>query len=228
MPALLAVIAGCAVPVEKVPESSPAPLPAESYLEAAAAGAPVYEVVSQQSLLLVRVGRAGRAQRLGHEHAVASENLSGFVEFGDDPATARADIAFPLRELVVDKAAYREHFALDTEPSADDVAGTYSNMLKVLEPSAYPWATIRALVASVDGDDLQLGVSVTLHGTTAEYLLPATVRIDDDTLIADVSGVIRHSDFGLEPFSAMAGLLRVADELAIELHLVGRRLSQDR
>lgn len=227
LPALLAVLAGCAVPVEQVREDSPAPLPAASYVQAARQGARVYEIVPQDSLLLVRVGRAGRAQRLGHEHAVASETLAGFVELGDDPTTARADIAFALRELVVDKAEYREHFALDTEPSPDDIAGTYSNMLKVLEPSTYPWATIRALVLSVDGADLQLGASVTLHGATAEYLLPARIRIENDRLTADVSGTIRHSDFGVEPFSAMAGLLRVADELAIELHLVGRRLKRN-
>jgi len=169
------------------------------------------------------VGRGGRAKRLGHEHAVASEDLEGFIEFGDDPAKARADVAFPLRELVVDKPEYREHFALDTEPSADDIAGTYTNMLKVLEPSAYPWATLQAWIAAADGDALQFAVSVTLHGATMEYLLPASVSVDRGTLVADASTIIRHSDFGVEPFSAAGGLLRVADELAIELHLVGRR-----
>jgi len=224
LPVLLAVVAGCTTPVERVPEKTPAPLPEASYAEAARQGSVVYEILPQESLLLVRVGRGGRAKRLGHEHAVASEDLAGFVEYGDDPDRARADIAFPLRGLIVDKPAYREHFALDTEPSAEDIAGTYSNMLKVFEPSSYPWATMHAEVASIDGDALQLGVSVTLHGATAEYLLPASISVEDGWLVADASALIRHSDFGVEPFSAAGGLLRVADELTVELHLVGRRL----
>lgn len=155
---------------------------------------------------------------------MASENLSGFVEYGDDPARARADIAFPLRELIVDRPEHRMHFALDTEPSADDVAGTYTNMLKVLEPDAHPWATMRALVASADGTELELAVSVTLHGATAEYLLPARISVVGDRLTADADAVIRHSDFGVTPFSAMGGLLRVADELEVELHIVAGRI----
>lgn len=224
LPVLAAVCAGCAAPIEVVPELSPAPLPAGTYREAARAGAPVYEILREESIMLVRVGRAGRAKRLGHEHAVASEHLVGFVEFGGDPATARADIVFPLRELVVDNPEHRAHFALDTDPSEDDILGTYGNMLKVLEPDTYPWAAVHLRIASVDGDTLALATSVTVHGMTVEYLLPARIRVDGNRLTADADAVVKHSDFGLEPFSAAGGLLRVADELEVELHVVARRI----
>ena len=222
------MLAGCVAPIQVVPERSPAPLPEDNYRERARQGAAVYEVLPTESLLLVHVGRDGRAKRLGHEHAVASEDLAGFIEFGADPAAARADIAFPLRELVVDRAEHRAHFMLDTEPSEDDIAGTYTNMLKVLEPEAYPWATMRALVASSDGDTIQLAVSVTLHGVTAEYLLPARIDVSGDRLVAETDAIIRHSDFAVAPYSAAGGLLRVADELAIELRIVAQRITHGR
>jgi len=222
--AAMVSLAGCTPSVEFVRESTQAPIPAASYLEAAQRGADVYEIIAEQSLMLVRVGRSGRAQRLGHDHAIASEDLAGYVETGRYPAESRADIAFPLRNLIVDKPEYREHFELDTEPSADDIAGTYANMLKILEPDSYTWATINAHVVAERGEEIQLGVSVSLHGATMDYVVPVQLRVEDSLLVADARAVIDQSDFGIEPFSAAGGLLRVADELVVELHIAARRL----
>jgi len=220
-------IAGCVRPVEMVEESSRAPLPEASYRTAAGNGADVYRVLPGESLILVRVGRAGRMQRLGHEHAVASEDVQGYIEVSDDPGAARADLAFPLRNLAVDKPLYREQLSLDTEPSADDIAGTYTNMLKVLEPALYPWAEIRARLASGPMERPELAVAVTLHGTAFDYLLPVDLDIRGDRLTVSGTTTIRHADFGLEPYSAAGGLLRVADELDIEFRITAARLAGD-
>ena len=185
------------------------------------AGSAVYRILPAESLLLVHVGRGGAMQRLGHEHAVASEDLQGLVAIGAEPATSRADIVFPIRNLVVDRHEYRQRLALDTEPSADDIAGTYTNMLKVLEPELYPWATMQAQIVSMDGNQATLSVSVTLHGSAFEYLLPVELYIDRERVEVSGSTTIRHSDFAIAPFTAAGGLLRVADELGIEFHLVG-------
>lgn len=219
----IAALAGCTPSVEFVRETTQAPVPATSYVEAAQRGANVYEIVAEQSLMLVRVGRSGRAQRLGHDHAIASEDLAGYVETGSDPAESRADIAFPLRNLIVDKPEYRQHFALDTEPSADDIAGTYTNMLKVLEPDSNPWVTIHAHVVAGHGEAIELGVSISLHGATMNYVVPVRLRVEDNLLVADARAVIHQSNFGIEPFSVAGGLLRVADELVIEIHIAARK-----
>jgi len=230
LPVLFTVIVAlgaCAPPVEFVRESTQAPLPVASYVEAARRGAIVYEIVADQSLMLIHVARGGRMRRLGHDHAIASEELEGYVETGGDPAGSRADIAFPLRDLIVDKPEYRDHFALDTEPSADDIANTYANMLKVLVPDNYPWATMHARIVSEDGEATQLNVSVSLHGATKDYLVPAQLRIEDNRLVADARAVIHQSDFGIKPYSVAGGILRVADQLVVEFHVTGRRLRFD-
>jgi len=221
---LLAVVAGCAAPGQHAVETTPAPIPADSYIEAAHRGAAVYRILPGQSLLLVRVGRDGPARKLGHDHAVSSENLTGFIAVGGESSESRADIAFAVRDLAVDKPGYRERLGLDTTPSEDDIAGTYKNMLKVLEPELYPWVTARARVASAGARGPQLAVSVTLHGATAEFLVPVTLATTGSTLTARGSAEIRHSDFGLVPFSAMGGLLRVADALSVEVLIVAQRV----
>jgi hypothetical protein len=221
---LLVTLAACAAPVQQERKDVLSPLPAASYREAAKRGAAVYEIDASKSLLLIRTGREGPARRLGHDHAIGSESLQGFLEIAADDRDSRGDLGFPVRSLVVDKPEYRDHFKLDTEPSAADIQGTYDNMLRVLEPDRHPWITARVRVASRRGKALELAVSITLHGTTSEYRIPVTLQVDSERLHAEARLDITHSEFGLEPFSAMGGLLRVADVLQVELKLVAARL----
>lgn len=220
IPGLLAH-AAVAQPALAIEETSAPPLPEASYAAAALSGATVYRILPQESVILVRVGRAGFLKRLGHDHVVASEDVRGLVAFGDDPSVARADLAVPLGKLIVDKPEYRERLGYDTQPSAANVAGTYSNMLNVLESELYPWAEVNARIASPDAVRPMLNVAITLHGTTFDYRFPVDLEIDDKRLVVSGRATIKHSEFGLKPFSAAAGLLRVADELEVEFRLVG-------
>ena len=220
------LLVGCtqAVPIED--EVSQPPLPEASYLDAAGRGEAVYRILPQESLILVRVGRAGRMQRLGHEHAVASEDVYGLIEVRDDPAASRADLAFPIRNLIVDKPEYRQRLQLDTDPSPDDIAKTYTNMLKVFEPELFPWVEARVRMIVEEGAAPTLAVSISLHGSSREYLLPADLDISEDRLVVSGSAAINHSDHAVEPFSAAGGLVRVADELQVDYRFVAIRLPQ--
>jgi hypothetical protein len=219
---LFLALAACAEHVPVVDELSSPPLPESSYVAAAQAGSTVYRILPQESLILIRVGRAGAMKGLGHEHAIASEDVEGLVEIGADSSSWRADLAVPLRNLIVDRLDYRHRLELDTDLSEADVAGTYTNMLKVLEPSLYPWVMVHARIASMDAGQPMLNASITLHGTTIEYLLPVALEIDATRLVVSGHAIIRHSEFGLTPFAAAGGLLRVADELEVEFQLVGQ------
>ena len=220
---LLLALTACTQPVAVVDETSRPPLPEASYAEAAIAGSAVYRILPQESLILVRVGRAGRMQRLGHEHAVASEDVHGLIEINDDMSASRAHLAFPIRNLLVDKPEYRGRLQLDTDPSAADIAKTYTNMLKTFEPQLYPWVEALARVAAEEGEQTTLAVSVTLHGEAFEYLVPVELEIGADRIVASGRATIKHSDFGVTPFAAAGGLVQVADELEIDYLFVGRR-----
>lgn len=220
--ALLLVLAACTQPVPIEDETARPPLPEASYAEAAKSGAAVYRILPQQSLILVRVGRAGRMQRLGHEHAVASEDVHGLVEINENPSASRAHVVLPIRNLIVDKAEYRERLELDTGPSADDVAKTYTNMLKVFQPQLYPWVEAQARLATEEGGQATLAVSITLHGASFEYLLPVDLEVDAERLVVSGQATIKHSEFGVTPFAAAGGLVRVADEFEVEFRLVGQ------
>ncbi len=212
LPTALLLLAGCGPVTPMSDETSRAPLP--DYTVSGSASR-VFEIDPSRSLLLVRTGRTGRASRFGHDHAIASESLAGFIEIHDDPDRSRADLAFAVRELIVDKAEYRDRLALDTEPSESDIAGTYTNMLKVLAPEEQAWVMLSVRPAEPG----IFAVSATVRGTTAEYLVPVVMVEQDDRLNVTAELVVAHSDFALEPFTALGGLLGVADDLSVSIEL---------
>jgi hypothetical protein len=226
---MLLILAACAQPIPYERETSAPPLAKVDPAEPAAATA-VYRIRSEESLVLIRVGRAGKMAHLGHDHAVASIDVQGFVELAADPSASRAEVAMPLLNLLVDEPEYRQRLKLEKEISSDDVAGTYSNMRKVLEAELFPWVKVDATFASADSDPPVLSVSVTLHGVALEYLVPVQLDVSDERLTVSGQLLLKQSDFGLVPFSAVGGLLQVADELEVEFDLraVRNRLPEGR
>jgi hypothetical protein len=201
-------------------EQSTAPLPVASYMAAAGSGSAVYRILPQESLVLIRVTREGVMKRLGHDHAVASEDVQGYIEIKSDPSASRADIVVPVRNLIVDKPEYREQLGLDTSPSESDVAGTYTNMLRVFGTEFTPWVAIRALIVSTNETSTSLGVSITINDRAVEFIVPVELDIEATRLVVSGHTTIKQSNFGLIPFQAAGGLMRVADELGVTFHLV--------
>lgn len=180
----------------------------------------MYEVDATSSRIFVRVGRSGAMARFGHDHIVASEAVSGFVELDDALELVRADLAFASADLIVDKPEYRARFALDTSPSEQDVSDTYTNMLKVLQPAANPWVQIAVAPASADA----VQTTIQLNGRSITRTVPVDRTIAPDRLRVTGRTRLSHSEFGLEPFTALGGLLAVADEfdVIVEIDAVRR------
>ena len=220
----LALLAACAQP-EWVPEDTSAPpLPERVYQQAERKGGAVYRVDPMASRVFVRTGREGPMKAAGHNHVIASTDIEGLVLVGDDPQTSRADLRLPLQQLIVDDPAYRERFDLEPGLSESAIEGTTRNMQdKVLESGRFPWATISVRVLSMQEGRSELDVSVTMHGTTVDYRVPAELAVDAETLRVAGSMTIGHADFGLTPFSTAGGLLSVAEAIEIVFEITARR-----
>ncbi|MGH8224280.1 MAG: YceI family protein [Woeseiaceae bacterium] len=225
LPAVL-LIAACAQRPPAAPREvrPPTPLPEALYRAAAREGAAVYRIDPRRSLVLIQVGRAGVMRNLGHDHVIASRDLDGFVLISDDPSASRADLRMPLHTLIVDDAELRERAGLDPQVPEAAIEDTTRNMLdRVLEPHIYPPLELRAQFASVHDEPPSLSVSITLHGTAFDYLLPVRLDLAPERLIASGSMTVKHADFGLAPFTAAGGLLKVAEEIELRYELVADR-----
>ena len=220
----MALLAACAQP-EWVPGDTTAPpLPERVYEQAARKGEAVYRVDPQQSRVFMRTGRDGPMKASGHDHVIASADVEGLVLLSSDPGKSRADLRLPLQQLIVDDPAYRERFGLESELSESAVEGTTRNMQdKVLESGLFPWATVGVRMLTMQADQAQLDVSVTVHGTTFDYRVPAELKVGPARLRVTGSMTVGHADFGLTPFSAAGGLLRVAEDIEVVFDMVAER-----
>lgn len=220
--ALLALfLAGCSVPARRpaapAPQA-PAEFPVAYYEQAAAQGRPVFSVNPERSLVTIEVRRAGSLARFGHDHVVASHDLRGYVASDE----GRADLYVPLERLAVDEPALRKEAGLDTEPSEADIAGTRDNMLdKVLESGQFPFA--RILVSGAGTGAANMGVEITLHGTTRALQVP--LQVDRGGNEINVSGrlALNQTDFGIAPFSILGGAVQVQDRLELRFRIAATR-----
>ncbi|NML59954.1 YceI family protein [Massilia sp. RP-1-19] len=214
----LLLLAGCAASI--APSLQPAQRdPYDSYREAAAAGAPVYRIDPQASVITVVVRRGGLFSRMGHDHAIASRNISGYAA----PSQARADFGFRLDEMTVDEPAARATAGLPGAVPADAIAGTRANMLgRVLEAGRYPVVQLRAQQLAGAAGTMRL--AITLRGVTRSIDVPAALEVTPDNLAATGSVRLRQTAFGITPMSMLGGALVVRDEMELSFRIHASRV----
>ena len=176
----------------------------------------ILHIDSAASLIAVTVRRGGVLARLGHDHVVASHAVTGTVA----PAQNRADFQFQLDQMTVDEADLRRAAGLETQPSADAIDGTRTNMLtKVLDAERYPVVTVHAERGAAGAP---LRVSITLHGVTRDYAVPVDLRENDGVMTVSGTLELNQSDFGLVPFSVMGGAMAVQDKMELRFSLLAK------
>lgn len=216
------LLAACAPqpPAGPAAKAGPAEFPAAYYLQAAADGKPVFRIDPSRSLVVVEVRRGGSLAKFGHDHVIASHDVTGFVA----TAEGRSDLYVALDRLIVDEPGLRAEAGFDTQPSESDIAGTRRNMLeRVLDAAQYPFVTVR--VAGSGGDSRVLEVAVTLHGVTRALQVPARFESAGEELGVSGRFSLKQSDFGITPFSILGGAIQVQDRVDLRFRIHARRMS---
>ncbi len=216
------LLAACAPqpPAGPAAKARPAEFPEAYYLQTAAEGKAVFRIDPSRSLVVVEVRRGGSLAKFGHDHVVASHDVTGFVA----AAEGRSDLYVALDRLVVDEPELRAEAGFDTQPSESDIAGTRRNMLeRVLDSAQYPFVWIR--VSSAGGGARTLEVAITLHGVTKALQVPAQIEASDGELGVSGRLSLNQSDFGITPFSILGGAIQVQDRVDLRFRIHARRMS---
>jgi polyisoprenoid-binding protein YceI len=238
---LLLVSAGCAQKAEQRPVrpketvAAPATAPAE-IAEPAPAPAPqdkpviqhVYSIDAAASEIRILVYRKGNLSRLGHDHVISTGDVSGRIVLAENIGESALDLTIPVTSLVVDDPQVRERADLGSgsQPSEKDRESTRRAMLgpKVLDAERFGAVKVHAKVVGGALPDLELDLNLTIHGVERQFRSPVRVDKTAERISASGSLAIRQSDFGIEPFSVLAGALAVKDELRIQYRIVASRL----
>ena len=189
-------------------------------------GAPRYSVDPQASEIRLRVYRDGPLARFGHNHILVGR-VHGEIRAGDAAAASGFRLEIPVDSFMVDPPAARaeegdEFSAQVSDPARRD---TRENMLgrDVLDAGKHPLIRIESIALAGPQWGPTVTARVTLRGVVRDLRFAAAVLRQDDMLAVVASFRINQSEFGIEPFAALNGGLRVRDALDIRVRLIARR-----
>lgn len=182
---------------------------------AGCAGAPPAAVQPEAgggNALRILVFRGGTAARLGHNHVLRAADLRV-----DWPAAGPV-LSFRLDALDIDPPALRAVLGPAFSSAVDDEAraGTRANLLRALDAAAHPEVVVRTLQQVGEGGRRVVEAEITLHGVTRRQWFVA--EVEGRRARGDV--VIRQSDFAVQPFTVLGGLLAVQDALVVQFELI--------
>ena len=174
------------------------------------------------------VYKAGALARLGHNHTVAVGDLGGSVAVNpDDLSKSQFALEFAVANLVVDDPELRRTLGADfsSVPTAEDIAGTRTNMLsdRVLDGQNHPRIRLAGTGPTMKGGRQELAVKVDMLGRTIDLTVPTEVTLDGDVLRARGEFELNHADLGMTPFSVMMGALQVGEKLSFSYDVTARR-----
>jgi len=196
------------------------------YSEMGRAGGRVFVLEPQGSMVRIYAFRAGRAARLGHNHVLSAPQFTGFFHLPTGgAATGRFDLVFRLDQLEIDNPAYRSALgaAFASNISPEDAASTREHLLSAdsLQADQFPFVRIHSLQISGEAPKFAAKIRVEMHGQEQEMWIPLDVEGLPDRLSVSGSFVLRQSDFGVQPYSLLGGLLSVQNEVVLDFKLIG-------
>ncbi|HLH66139.1 MAG TPA: YceI family protein [Solirubrobacteraceae bacterium] len=167
-----------------------------------------YELGPDSGTLTVRTGRVGAAARAGHDLLLRVGRWSATLELADDPAQSRVSLSADSRSLSVVEGTGGLK-ALDDDDRR--------SIAKTIDDEVLKGTTIAFHSTSVrhDGDG-RYRVTGDLELAGATNLIAFEVTIDPDGRLTG-SATVRQSDWGMKPYSALFGTLKVADEVVVEI-----------
>jgi hypothetical protein len=159
---------------------------------------------------------------------VSVGQLTGNVTVNlENPERSAFGIEFPVTELVVDDPTLRRGLGEEFEsvPTADDIAGTRTNMLseRVLQGVQFPAIRITGIGPLGAGEQQTLQLKVELLGRSIDLTVPTKVAIDERQIEASGEFELNHADLGMQPFTVMMGALAVGEKLSFSYRVTAKR-----
>jgi polyisoprenoid-binding protein YceI len=207
------------------PRSGPPPAVSPPSLQVPGHAGRPYDVVSSETLLTILAFRGGPLGKAGHNHVIASHDVTGTFYIPDDVLRSTFELHIPVAQLTIDEPQLRAKEGPDFPTDVPDSAkeGTRKNMLSdaLLNGAQYPDITLVSQHIAA-GTPIQADVQVTVRGQTRSLKVPIVYTLENGQLTATGELAIKQTDLGLTPFSALLGALQVLDEMHVKFRIVAR------
>jgi polyisoprenoid-binding protein YceI len=178
-----------------------------------------YGLSADQSTFTVQAFSEGLLSAFGHDPAIAIRDFTGEVEFVPGIFEAASlKVTVNGNSLAV-TGEMKEKDRLELERTMRD---------EVLEVEKYP--EIVFLSTNISTNRLAEGPyrariigDLTLHGVTQKSLITAEVTVTGDSLRAKGEFSLKQTDFGIKPYSAAGGTIRLKNELKFSYDIAARK-----
>jgi polyisoprenoid-binding protein YceI len=166
-----------------------------------------YRLGPDDGTLSIRTGRTGAAAKAGHDLVIEVTAWEATLRVGDDPADTSVELEADATSLHVRQGTGGMQSLGD-----DDKA----NIRTTIHDDVLKGHAIAFRSTAVTGADGRLSVQgeLTLVGTTRP--LGFDLAFGDDGRLS-ATAVVKQSDWGMKPYSALFGALKVADEVRVEI-----------
>ena len=181
-----------------------------------------YSIDSAKSKIEIQVAKDGFFKAFGHDHLVSATKFSGGAQL------AAAKMEDSSVSFTADAGSLH---VIDPGESEKDRSEVQATMLgeQVLDVARYPQiqfssSAVKLVSSSKNTFDLQVSGPLTLHGTQKPVTLPVHLQISDDgSLTCDTEISLLQSDFGIAPYKAAGGAVKVKDKLKLTFHIVATK-----
>jgi polyisoprenoid-binding protein YceI len=170
------------------------------------------ELGPSNARLTVHTTRAGMAARAGHDLVIEPERWSATLDIDADPATLTAQI--DAASLVVREGTGGVKALTDSDRT--DIQKNING--KVLNTASHPQIMFES--TGFDRSDprlWQIDGRLTLVATTMPIRVSVVVAPTASDAMLRASVEITQTSFGIKPFSALMGSLKVADAVEIRV-----------
>lgn len=167
----------------------------------------IHKLGPDNGTLTVNTGRSGAAAKAGHDLTIHVDAWEATLTIGDDPSQSSLTLDADGSSLrVVDGTGGIQSLGDDDK----------KNIKKTIDDDVIKRDDITFRSTSVEGDDSKLTVQgdLTLRGKTNPITFDLAIA-DGGTVSG--SAVVKQTNFGMKPYSALFGALKVADEVTVAI-----------
>src|SRR5262249_9657483 len=155
-----------------------------------------------------------------HDHEIGVKSFGGRVTVTESGASGGSlEMEIDAKSLTV----------MDKKPSEEDKKKIFNSMhSEVLESAKHQKITFKSVsvsdVKQAGNDKYSLVVNgdLTLHGVTKRIAVPVTATITPQQLRAEGKYTLKQTDFGIKPYSAAGGTIKVKNEVVVNFNIVAK------
>jgi len=167
-----------------------------------------YSLGPGSGVLSIQTARQGAASKAGHDLRIEVGSWEAEVKLGEPPEQSAMTLAADSRSLRVIEGTGGVKSLTDKDKAS--IQDTINS--EVLKGCAIEFRSSE--VARAPGGGLSVRGQLDLNGSTAPVAFELV--LGDDGRVTG-SATVKQTDFGMKPYSALFGALKVADEVTVAI-----------